>query len=130
MKKYLIVIALFSSGAFGEVDEKDACENTITLPKGYTFSEFTKDCQYDQNLTPIKYADRYGYATAQGDIKIHPRFEMAYGFDEGLALVKTHGKYGYINASGGFVISPIYDDARGDFWVVMPKSFKTANTAL
>lgn len=120
--KLIILIGVFwatmttaatTAVSFYEVDEKNACENTITLPKGYTFSEFTPDCQYDQNLTPVKSNERYGYANAQGDIKIPPRFEMAYGFDEGLALVKSNGKYGYINAKGQFAIKPTYDDAWG-----------------
>lgn len=117
MNRFIFLVgavwATVASANFYEVDEKNACENTITLPQGYTFSEFTPDCQYDQNLTPIKAGELYGYANAQGDIKIAPRFEMAYGFDEGLALVKAGGKYGYINATGKFTIKPIYDDAWG-----------------
>ena len=117
MNKFIFFIGAvwvtMASANFYEVDEKNACENTISLPQGYTFIEFTKDCHYDQNLTPVYLNERYGYATAQGDIKITPRFEMAYGFDEGLALVKMNGKYGYINATGEFTIKPIYDDAWG-----------------
>lgn len=109
----LLISLLICHAHAGETDPQNACERGIKLPQGYEFTEFTTDCQYNQNLTPIKKDQRYGYANAQGQIKIPARFEMAYGFDEGLALVKLGGKYGFIDKTGSLVIKAVYDDAWG-----------------
>lgn len=92
-----------------------ACEQNIKLPSGYQFTEFTNDCQYNENLTPVVNDEQFGFSDNKGNIIIKPQFEMAYGFDEGVALVKQNGKYGYITPNGKFAIKPQFSDAWG-FW--------------
>lgn len=96
-------------------EDIDACEDDANLPTGFTYTEYTSDCQYNENMTVITDGTSFGFADTNGNIVIHPAFEEASRFDEGLALVKQQGKYGYINPKGNFVIHPTFEDAWG-FW--------------
>ncbi|MDO4897125.1 MAG: WG repeat-containing protein [Moraxella sp.] len=112
--KYLIrLFILFSLTAHAHDSDQATCEHGIHLPQGYEFVEFTTDCNHNENLIPIKHANRYGYANTKGDIVIKPAFEMAYGFDEGLALIKQNGKYGFIDNTGKIIVKAVYDEAWG-----------------
>lgn len=96
-------------------EDIDACEDDTKLPTGFSYKEYTSDCQYNENMTVITDGTVYGFANKDGKVIIRPTFEDAHDFDEGLALVKQQGKYGYINPKGNIVIRPTFEDAWG-FW--------------
>lgn len=96
-------------------EDIDACEDETKLPTGFSYKEYTSDCQYNENMTVITNGTVYGFADMNGNIVIHPTFEEANHFDEGLALVKQQGRYGYINPKGSFVIRPTFENAWS-FW--------------
>jgi hypothetical protein len=60
-------------------------------------------------VTIVDASGRYGYATADGQIAVAPRFLAAAPFSEGLAAARTDTGWGYIDPTGSFVIAA---DAR------------------
>ncbi|WP_066803445.1 WG repeat-containing protein [Moraxella oblonga] len=87
------------------------CTQKITLPAGYTIANTDEDCDFGENMIPVSYHNKVGYANQAGKIVIKPTFAEAHGFDEGLALIKKDDKYGFINPKGKIIIKPTFDDA-------------------
>ena len=69
--------------------------------------------QTEEQLYPIKNANRWGYMNGKGKVIIKPQFYRAGNFSEGLAAVRVDGSYGYINKKGVFIIEPKFDVAYG-----------------
>lgn len=62
-------------------------------------------------LSPKKVGEKFGFATADGQMKIQPQFDEVLPFSEGLAAVRVDKRWGFIDASGKFAIPPRFDAA-------------------
>jgi len=74
------------------------------------------------NLYPFEQKGEWGYMDEIGNVKIEPKYDIAYYFSDGLALVGmihrksengdwNYYKYGYIDIDGNIAIPIIYDNA-------------------
>jgi len=68
--------------------------------------------QTDMSLIPFRQGDKWGYATADRNIVIQPKFKEANWFSEGFASVKIGNKFGYINKAGKLVIPAKFTVAK------------------
>ena len=68
-----------------------------------------------EGLAVIRQKDKWGYATAQGKIKIQPQFDSAQNFSGGLAAVKQQGKWGFIDELGVVRIAPQFSEVYSGF---------------
>ena len=68
--------------------------------------------QPDMSLIPFRQGDKWGYATADRNIVIQPKFKEANWFSEGFASVKIGNKFGYINKVGKLVIPAKFTVAK------------------
>lgn len=75
-----------------------------------TLSSFAQ--QMDMSLIPYRSGDKWGYATADKNIVITPRYAEAAWFSEGYAAVKMGTRYGYINTQGKMVIPAKFTVAK------------------
>lgn len=92
-----------------------------------------------ETLLPFRFAMRWGYVDADGDVAIPFRFEQAKPFPEcGLAAVRLDGKWGFIDANGDLAVPCVYDEVkdfaanglapakRGDRWGYIDAAGATA----
>ncbi len=105
IKKLLVALLLISSA--------DAMAQTI-----------------DMSLIPYRKGDKWGYATADKEIVIQPKFKDAGWFSEGLAAVKIGTKYGYINRTGKLVIPARYTVAKSFRKGYMPNKNKAGGDSI
>jgi hypothetical protein len=98
----------------------------LLFASGFVDNSFGQS-RLERKLYPVTENAKYGFASANGDVVITPRFDTASRFSEGLAMVEVDGKNGYINKKGEIVIAPEYEEAedfseglaavkRGGFW--------------
>ena len=66
----------------------------------------------DYSLIPYRKGDKWGYADAQRNILINPKYNDAQWFSEGLAAVKIGSKWGYINKQGKLIIPAKFTVAK------------------
>ncbi len=84
----------------------------------------------DMTLIPYRKGDKWGYATADKEIVIQPKFKDAGWFSEGLAAVKIGNKYGYINRTGRVVIPAKYTVAKSFRKGYMPNKNKAGGDSI
>ncbi len=75
-----------------------------------SFSSFAQTVDY--SLIPYRKGDKWGFADAQKNILITPKYSEVQWFSEGLAAVKLGSKWGYINKQGKLVIPAKFTVAK------------------
>ena len=76
----------------------------------FSFNSFAQTIDY--SLIPYRKGNKWGYADAQKNILVNPRYDDAQWFSEGLAAVKVGNKWGYINKQGKLVIPAKFTVAK------------------
>lgn len=66
----------------------------------------------DNGYIAVKIADQWGYADAEGNIVIKPKYEEAGSFCLGMAPVKRNGTWGYISIEDKMVVDNRFSDAK------------------
>ncbi len=66
----------------------------------------------DYSLIPYRQGNKWGFADAQRNIIITPKYSDAQWFSEGLAAVKIGNKWGYINKQGKLIIPAKFTVAK------------------
>ena len=84
----------------------------------------------DYSLIPYRKADKWGYADANKNIVITPKYNDAQWFSEGLAAVKVVNKWGYINKQGKLVIPAKFTVAKSFRKGYMPRANKTGGDSI
>lgn len=67
--------------------------------------------EFDLNTKKVE-GGLWGYISPEGQMKIEPIYEKAFGFSEGLAAVKLNGKWGFIDKNGSIIIPYEYDEFK------------------
>ncbi len=80
---------------------------TITAVSATAFTQ-----TIDYSLIPYRRGEKWGYASAQKNIVIAPKYDDAQWFSEGFAAVKMGSKWGYINKAGKMVIPAKFTVAK------------------
>ncbi len=78
----------------------------------------------DYSLIPYRKGDKWGYADAQKNVLITPKYNEAQWFSEGFAAVKIGSKWGYINKQGKLVIPAKFTVAKSFRKGYVPNSGK------
>ncbi len=78
-----------------------------------TYSTSTP-CVAHDGMIIICEDNRYGYADADANIVIAPRFDKAGDFHEGRAIVEIKGKVALIDKQGNYILEPHYDHIEFD----------------
>jgi hypothetical protein len=76
----------------------------------FSFNGFSQTVDY--SLIPYRKADKWGYANADRNIVITPKYAEVKWFSEGLAAVRVGTRWGYINKTGKLVIPARYSVAK------------------
>lgn len=66
----------------------------------------------DMSLIPYRSGDKWGFATANKEIVIAPKYDAVDWFSEGFAAAQVGTKWGYINKAGKMVIPVRYTVAK------------------
>ncbi|SHL05605.1 WG containing repeat-containing protein [Selenomonas ruminantium] len=78
--------------------------------------EFAYIGEFDEDgLVAVKQQDKWGYATANGEIVISCQFDAVQNFSQGLAAIKQQGKWGFVDPQGIIRIKPQYSDVFSGF---------------
>jgi hypothetical protein len=86
--------------------------------------------QTDMALIPYRQGDKWGYASADKNIVIAPKYADAGWFSEGLAPVKVGSKWGYINRAGKMVIPAKFTVAKSFRKGYMPNPAKSGGDSV
>ena len=84
----------------------------------------------DYSLIPYRKGDKWGYADAQRNIVITPKYNDAQWFSEGLAAVKVGSKWGYVNKQGKLVIPAKFTVAKSFRKGYVPKANKSGGDSI
>lgn len=84
----------------------------------------------DYSLVPYRKGDKWGYADAQRNIVITPKYNDAQWFSEGLAAVKIGSKWGYVNKQGKLVIPAKFTVAKSFRKGYMPRANKSGGDSI
>ncbi len=75
-----------------------------------TLSTFAQS--YDMSLIPYRSGDKWGFATADKQVVIAPKYSDVDWFSQGFAAVRLGTKWGYINRQGTMVIPAKFTVAK------------------
>ena len=84
----------------------------------------------DYSLIPYRKGDKWGYADAERNIVITPKYKDAQWFSEGLAAVKVGSKWGYINKQGRLVIPAKFTVVKSFRKGYMPRTNKAGGDSI
>ncbi len=91
--------------------------NTINAKKSmfvffvlFSLQSFSQTMDY--SMIPYRKGDKWGYANADAQIIITPKYDDARWFSEEMAAVKVGAKWGYINKAGKMVIPAKFTVAK------------------
>jgi hypothetical protein len=84
----------------------------------------------DYSLVPYRKGDKWGYADAQRNIVITPKYNDAEWFSEGLAAVKIGSKWGYVNKQGKLIIPAKFTVAKSFRKGYMPRPNKNGGDSI
>jgi len=106
----------------GQVGEKWRLYNPKGVRLGTLEADELRFPEEEDGWIAYRSGTLWGFALADGTIKLDPAYEDARSFSQGYAAVKTEEGWGYIDTSGTLVIAPEFKDAgavsrEGTAWV-------------
>jgi len=112
------VIAVSRRSSYTWVSKPGFIDRKGNLLLDYTVAK--QDYPFSEGLREVRSGNpiigKFGYANADGQILIDPKYDDAQPFSEGLAAVfignYSTGKWGFIDKNGDVAVDFIFDDAR------------------
>jgi len=112
------VIAVSRRSSYTWVSKPGFIDRKGNLLLDYTVAE--QDYPFSEGLKAVRSGNpiigKLGYANADGQISIDPKYDDAQPFSEGLAAVfignYNTGKWGFIDTNGNVAVDFIFDDVR------------------